>query len=475
MRRFLYTLLTILSLQLGLAAIASASVHLDSTSLVAGENQGRLTVTVDRTGSLLGIEHVYYGTHKLDSTPGIDYLNVGGLLLFLPGQRTATFTIPIIPHDWTGPAAHVAVYLYSSWPESLGQNNATLAIVHNATPVARDALNPLELTPAPPAGNPLAGARFYADRVGSPAARAMHSTRNPSYQAALRFIANQPWADRFGGWNGPDPSQAVFTYLRTAQMADPGAVPLMATYRLVANQCREGGRADSPAQVAAYHRFVDGLARGVGNFRAVLFLEMDSLITSGCLHPYGLSVRLAELRYAVNRLATVPHLVVYIDAGAGDANSWSNTARMLNQAGVHQAQGFLLNATHYDWTTSEIAYGQRISRALGGVHFVVNTGDNGQGPLVPPDRVHQGNEVLCNPAGRGLGPLATTNTGFKWVDAFAWTTNPGESGGACVPGAPPTGRYWPAYAVMLYRHANFNVTGPAMARLARVSRARPHR
>ena len=473
MRRFLYSLLTILSLQLGLAGIASASVHLNSTSLVAGENQGRVTVIVDRTGSLLGVENVYYGTHKLDSTPGIDYLNVGGLLRFQPGQRTATFTIPIIPHDWTGPAAHVAVYLYSSWPESLGQNNATLTIVHNAALDKRDPVNPLGLNPAPTGGNPLAGARLYADRVTSPAARAKQTTSNSRQRAALSFIANQPWANRFGSWNGPDPSKAVFTYLRTAQVADPGAVPLLATYRPTGNQCHNGGRADSPAQVAASHRFVDGLAQGIGNFRAVLFLELDSLITSECLHGNGLYVRLAELRYAVNRLASVPHLVVYIDAGAADAIGWSTTARMLNEAGVHRTQGFLLNATHFDWTSSEIAYGQRISRALGGVHFVVNTGVNGQGPLVPPDRVHQGNEVLCNPPGRGLGPLATTNTGFKSVDAFAWTTNPGESGGACVPGALPTGSYWPAYAAMLYQHANFKVTGPGMASLDRVSRTQP--
>ena len=207
MRRSLYTLITILSLQLALAAAASASVQLSSTTLVAGENQGQATVTVMRTGSLTGIEHVYYGTHKLDSTPGIDYLNVGGLLLFQPGQQTATFTIPIIPHDWTGPAAHVAVYLYSSWPDSLGQNNATLAIVHDAPTAARDAQNPLKLSPAPTDGNLLAGARFYADRVTSPAAKAMLADPSPRYAAALSFIANQPWADRFGGWNGPDPAR----------------------------------------------------------------------------------------------------------------------------------------------------------------------------------------------------------------------------------------------------------------------------
>ncbi len=76
---------------------------------------------------------------------------------------------------------------------------------------------------------------------------------------------------------------------------------------------------------------------------------------------------------------------------------------------------------------------------------------------MPADRVHHGNEVLCNPPGRGLGPEATTSTGYRFADAFAWTTNPGESGGACVPGAPPTGRYWPAYAVSLVHNAGFRV------------------
>ena len=51
-----------------------------------------------------------------------------------------------------------------------------------------------------------------------------------------------------------------------------------------------------------------------------------------------------------------------------------------------------------------------------------------------------GNEVLCNPPGRGLGPKPTTDTGFPNVDAFAWLDNPGGSSGACVPGAPPAGR-----------------------------------
>ncbi len=155
-----------------------------------------------------------------------------------------------------------------------------------------------------------------------------------------------------------------------------------------------------------------------------------------------------------------PHLVLYLDGGAADAAPWRAEARMLNKAGVHDAQGFFLNATHFDWTTKELYYGQRIARALGGVHFVINTGENGRGPLIPPNPSQQGNEVLCNPPGRGLGPL-TVDTGYKWADGFLWFSNPGGSGGPRRPGAPATAHYWPAYAVMLVRNAVYRVTGPS--------------
>jgi cellulase/cellobiase CelA1 len=90
----------------------------------------------------------------------------------------------------------------------------------------------------------------------------------------------------------------------------------------------------------------------------------------------------------------------------------------------------------------------------------VNTGGGGRGPIVPLDQTHQGNEVLCNPPGRGLGPV-TTNTHYAWADAFLWTSNPGESGGQCRPGAPPTAAYWPQYGAMLARNAEWKVTGPS--------------
>jgi endoglucanase len=258
----------------------------------------------------------------------------------------------------------------------------------------------------------------------------------------------------------------VSGYLDDAARIEPGTVPMLSTYRVVDGHC--GNWADPPADQTAYHMFILGFATGIGAHRAVLFLEMDSLITVGCLSPYGVAVRMHELRDAIRVLsAKCPRLVIYLDAGAGDAVSPWKTASLLRRAGVAKIQGFFVNSTHFDWTAREVRYGEEISRLTGGKHFVINTGENGQGPLTPPDPVHQGNEVLCNPPGRGLGPRPTTETGVPNVDAFAWTSNPGESSGACVPGAPPAGGYWPDYAMMLVRNANFGLNTGAIARQAR--------
>jgi len=309
--------------------------------------------------------------------------------------------------------------------------------------------DPLDLPNASESGNPLAGADFFVDHQS---AAALAARTNP----ALNVIADEPGTARFGSFSWPNAGAAVHAYLVRAAHEEPGTVPLLATYRVVDGHC--GDFTPAPADVTSYHAFIAQFSRGIGGRRAVLFLEMDALITSPCLSPRGVAIRMHELRDAINVLtARCPHLVIYLDGGAADALRAGRTARLLRRAGVAKIQGFFLNSTHFDWTSKEIRYGEEISRMTGGKHFVVNTGENGQGPLIPRDRVHQGNEVLCNPPGRGLGPKPTTDTGYRNVDAFAWTSNPGESGGACVPGAPPTGTYWPAYALMLVRNADFTV------------------
>jgi endoglucanase len=306
----------------------------------------------------------------------------------------------------------------------------------------------------PPGSNPLAGAQFFVDHESTVAELARH-------YHGLRVIAEEPGTARFGTFSTNSPyvptiGVAVSRYLERAAAEEPGTIPLLATYRVVDGHC--GHWADPPADQQSYHDFVEGLAQGIGSYPAVLFLEEDALITTPCLTSQGLTIRMNELQDAISVLtATCPHLVIYLDAGAADALRARHAANLLLRAGVSRIQGFFLNSTHFDWTSKEIRYGEKISRMTGGKHFVVNTGESGRGPLRPRDIVHQGNEVLCNPPGRGLGPKPTADTGYPNVDMFAWTSNPGESGGRCVRGAPPTGAYWPAYGLMLVRNANFSV------------------
>jgi endoglucanase len=481
LRRFaLLALMALGSVILPSAASAadSGGFHLQSTQLFVRENAGAATITVERSDAGMDAQIRYIalsighpcGSAQCTALPGYDYTPGKGMLDFPPGVKSETFQVPIVDHGWSGLDKTIQVSLFGPSPIGMADaSTATLTIINDDPVVPRDPANPLDLPTPPPAGDPLAGASFYVDHASPVSILA----RTRKFHA-LGVIAREPGTARFGRFSGNDVGVFVNHYLTTAAAVEPGTVPMLATYRIVDGHC--GHWADPPGDQLAYHEFIQRFAQGVGSYRAVLFLEMDSLITTGCLSPQGVTVRMNELRDAVNVLTTdCPHLVIYLDAGAADAVPVRQTARLLERAGLSQTQGFFLNATHFDWTWREIRYGQAVSRLTGGAHFVINTGENGRGPLVPPDPVHQGNEVLCNPPGRGLGPMPTANTGFANVDAFAWTSNPGESGGACVPGAPPSGSYWARYGLMLVRNAVFNFGPRALIEHGRLARERRDR
>jgi endoglucanase len=465
--------------------LASASARADDPlgfeiqvppgGLFVHENEGQAVITVTRSPAESGfgaqIRYVTSGdgydpqTHAPFQCGGMpctatpyDFTSVKGELDFASGQTSATFSIPVVDHHQVTVPTTLQVALFGPSPAPIGlgpDSSETLTILNDDPADPPPPSNPLGLPVAPPGTDPLVGAAFFVDHQSAAAQAAR-------VHPLIRVIASQPGTARFGSFSTGSPyvptiGIAVSRYLARAAAQEPGTVPLLTTYRIVDGHC--GHWADPPADQQSYHDFITGFAQGIGSYRAVLFLEQDALITSPCLSSLGLAARMNELQDAINVLtANCPHLVIYMDAGAADALGARHAANLLNRAGVARIQGFLLNATHFDWTSREIRYGEQISRMTGGKHFVVNTSENGRGPLRPRDIVHQGNEVLCNPPGRGLGPKPTTHTGFRNVDMFAWTGNPGGSSGACVPGAPPAGVYWPAYAEWLVRNANFRVT-----------------
>jgi endoglucanase len=463
-RRLRSTLLAFAASLLLPAAASAGTVQLSSDQYSVQENAGAATITVTRSASR-GHGEVRYGVwYDQSAQPYTDYTPVSGRVDFEDGQDTATFQIPIIDNsDVEGPET-VKLGIYGSYPMALGEpNRAHLTIVDDDTiSTTRDPLNPLGLNPPPTNGNPLAGARFFVDEEWGLANRVAHSLahRSPGVAAKLRVIADQPETKRFGSWTA-NPRHEIATFLQRANATDPGAIPLLSTYRLKHIAC--GHVSDSPAEVAAYKRWYQEFAQGIGNHSVVLFYEIDALITAPCLSHIGLKVRIDELRSAIATLSTLPHAVVYVDAGAADAHDRGFMARMLRWVGVNRIQGFFTNSTHQDWTSKEIKYGRWLVRQLGGTpHYVVNTAANGQGPLVPKDRVHDGNSYRCNAPGRGLGPKPTWDVPpqYRNLDGLIWIGNPGRSAGqkcSRIANAPPTGDFWVDYALQLIDHADFRI------------------
>jgi endoglucanase len=477
LRRLAFLAAVALGSVLGPASAQAASFdpsgfRLQSSHLYVHESAGRAVVTIERTDARAGATIRYIagglgfpcGPAQCSATQ-YDFTGVKGGIDFPAGAHSESFSMPIVDHGAYSLPKTIEVSLFGPWPIGMARPaKAVLTILNDDSPVAHDARDPLGI-PGAIAGNPLAGASFYVD---PDSAAAVAARQNP----ALNVIAREPGTSRYGGFSWPDAGIAVSNALAKASVVAPGTVSMLATYRIVDGHC--GHWSDPAADQRAYHNFITRFAQGIGDYRAVLFLEMDSIITSPCLSPYGVAVRMHELHDAVNVLtAHCPRLVIYLDGGAADAIPARQVANLLKRAGIAQIQGFFLNSTHFDWTSREIQFGQQVSRMTGGKHFVINTGENGRGPIVPADRVHQGNEILCNPPGRGLGPVPTAHTGHANVDAFAWTSNPGESGGKCVPGAPATGAYWPALALTLVRNASFQVNSafrPAAHATAKVRR-----
>jgi endoglucanase len=355
----------------------------------------------------------------------------------------------------------------------------------------RDPSNPLGL-PVPPGGNPLNGANFFVDgpRHGEAAgAIAQLLGRDPTryrddyswakFQASLQNgrlhrklahnralarkvallekIADQPEAQRFSLFSAGGGPGAVFGQVQKIFChnlnADVGTIPIITTYFLY-----QAGYCETSSEIIAhrptFERQVNEMVAGIERRPAAILLELDAIGSSSCMARSGaLPEWEADISYEINQVATLPHAVVYVEGGYSDASSPVYTAQVLNAVGVRNVRGFYTNDTHMNWTANEIRWSEKVSALTGGSHFIVNTADNGQGPLLNPHPVKQGIEDLCNPPGRGAGIPTTTDTGNPAIDAFMWVHVPGTSSGKCS-GGTPSGTFWLARALTEARNAN---------------------
>lgn len=310
----------------------------------------------------------------------------------------------------------------------------------------------------PDSPNPLLGLRWFVDRM-EPAYTQWASWRRAGMTEEASMIwrlARQPRFRWFGEFTRPQLKTKVRGYLDRVQCDQPGAVPQMAILRAEGDECGPGYLGGGVAEDARTRTWYRDFASAIGGARVVIGFEVDSLGTIDCLARHRRDDRLRLLRYGVEVLSQLPNATVYLEAGASDWEPAERTAKLLRSIGVHKVRGFMLNATHYDWTSANIAHGLDVSRRVGGKPFVISTANNGRGP-VHYRRLRGGKRrrinVWCNPGLRGLGPAPTTLTSHPKVDAYLYINRPGYSSGSCNGGPRPTGTWWPARALMYARYA----------------------
>ena len=277
------------------------------------------------------------------------------------------------------------------------------------------------------AGDPLSGYSWYIDyRYG------VWWDVMRQYGAAaapLRAFAATPMSKTFGSFE-PHPEINLRRYLARAQSEEPGAIPFISLSRIEHQSCPYV----NPGSTFSEHAVDDWVRRfsaGISDFRVMVLVETDQLAVMGCLPRRIQAQRYRELNYEIHTMhVNNPNAIVYLDAGASDWVTSGHMTDELRHADVAEAQGFALGASHFDWTKNEIAYGLRISRALGGKHFVINTDSNGHGPKPRyHSKYYHGG---CTPPGEGLGLLPTTSTSDRRVDAYLWLGTPGFESGACL-------------------------------------------
>jgi endoglucanase len=296
--------------------------------------------------------------------------------------------------------------------------------------------------------NPLEGQRWWDQRTEwNPTwngYRALLRKGRRADAAKVLRLAQTPQFRWFGMWEQPP------IYKLRGMFEQAGdQVPLLAVFG-DKHACGGNYTGGGPRQDAVYRRWIDTVARGIGGNEVVIAFEPDSLGLVECLVPSRRAARLRTLAYGVRVLSKLPNATVYVEAGAPDWQGVPTMARKLRAVGVRRVRGFMLNATHMTTTAANVSYGLKLSRRLGGKHFIVNTSHNGNGPLY-----RAGHTIWCNPPNAAAGALPTTRTAHEKVDAYLWVERPGYSNGACNGGPPKVGAWWERRAIQMVERAKW--------------------
>lgn len=337
---------------------------------------------------------------------------------------------------------HLTTRAATGKPEVTGPGGsaATAADIRHVLGVA--ALTVSETTPAAVPPKPSwVYLPLYTDPSNG-ATQYVASNPQPTGIAYITRMSQVPVAEWFGDWNA-DVTSDVNSYVSAA--AAKGSVPVVVAYNIPNRDCG-GYSVGGASDLSNYTQWVQKVAAGIGNRTAVVILEPDALGALDCLPASAQSERTQSLAKAVDILKAHINTAVYIDAGTPVWQPADVMAQRLKSADVAAADGFSLNVSYFATTSSNRAYGDKLSRLVGYKHYVIDTSRNGGN--------HAVTGMQCNPSFAALGQTPTTDTGDALNDALLWIKIPWESDGQCNGSPGPGVEYW-SYAIQLAKNAGW--------------------
>jgi endoglucanase len=212
--------------------------------------------------------------------------------------------------------------------------------------------------------------RFYVDPHSKAARQALVDFGNGDIENGTNMarLASWPQAEWFTEGT-PDEVRGKVNRLALRARA-VNRTPVLVAYNAPGRDCSQyssGGAASS----AAYRRWIDAFAAGIGSNRAVVVVEPDglALLPKECgptVDPTGelTAARLADLAYAVRTLKARPRTAVYLDAGNVQWRPVGDMAQRLLDAGVRHSDGFALNVSNTHPTDHNARYGTWIAKCM---------------------------------------------------------------------------------------------------------------
>ncbi len=305
--------------------------------------------------------------------------------------------------------------------------------------------------------NPLAERRWGVYRGGLEQTWTAYQAAGGDAKQQLGRIALRPKSLWLGTWSGSPEriGSVVEEYVANASGGDRKVLVQLAVFRMDPWEHAVCNRTPSAGAQGDYRRWITNAARALGRQHAAVILQPD-LPFWWCSNR---AVTSALIKHAVTAFSAQPNTSVYLDAGAAD---WSSTpqvgvprasqaADLLLANGIADARGFALNATHYVGTEESVAYGAELveilrQRGVKGVHFVIDTAQNGNGmtwPEVDAEGPVNDNARVCGSASDrrgcvtlGIPPTSrvgdprwglsaeTTRDARRYVDGFLWFSRP---------------------------------------------------